>query len=122
MFKLFAVPTLPQVILTHSYSRVVMQLLMEAARFHRNTLSIYVTESRPGGLGLKTYQELTAAGIPATLVLDTAVAYVMSRVDVVLVGSEGVAESGGLLNAVGTYQLGIIAKSLGKPFYAAAER
>lgn len=95
---------------------------MEAARFHRNTLSIYVTESRPGGLGLKTYQELTAAGIPATLVLDTAVAYVMSRVDVVLVGSEGVAESGGLLNAVGTYQLGIIAKSLGKPFYAAAER
>lgn len=115
-------PLLPQVILTHSYSRVVMQLLKEASQLHRNTISVYVTESRPGGLGLKTYEELTAAGIPATLVLDTAVAYVMSRVDVVLVGSEGVAESGGLLNAVGTYQLGLISKSLGKPFYAAAER
>ncbi|CAO1615730.1 unnamed protein product [Jaminaea pallidilutea] len=109
------------VILTHSYSRVVMQLLLEAAHFHRNTISVYVTESRPGGLGLKTYQELTAAGIPATLVLDTAVGYVMNRVDAVLVGSEGVAESGGLLNAVGTYQLSLVAKSLGKPFYAAAE-
>lgn len=99
-----------------------MQLLREAAEVHRNTISVYVTESRPGGLGLRTYRELTAAGIPTTLVVDTAVAYVMSRVDAVLVGSEGVAESGGLLNAVGTYQLGLISKSLGKPFYAAAER
>jgi translation initiation factor eIF-2B subunit alpha len=110
------------VVLTHSYSRVVMQLLLSAARLYRNTLQVYVTESRPEGLGLRTYEELTKAGIPATLVLDTAVAYVMSRVDVVLVGSEGVVESGGVLNAVGTYQLGLIAKSLGKPFYAAAER
>ncbi|CAO1622856.1 unnamed protein product [Parajaminaea phylloscopi] len=109
------------VILTHSYSRVVMQLLLEAAQVHRNTVSVYVTESRPSGLGLKTYQELTAAGIPATLVLDNAVAYIMSKVDAVLVGSEGVAESGGILNAIGTYQLGLISKSLGKPFYAAAE-
>lgn len=109
-------------ILTHSYSRVVMQLLLEAAEVHHNTVSVYVTESRPGGLGLRTYEQLTAAGIPATLVLDTAVAYVMGRVDAVLVGSEGVAESGGLLNAVGTYQLGLVSKGLGKPFYAAAER
>lgn len=99
-----------------------MQLLLSASRLYRQPLQVYVTESRPEGLGLRTHQELTAAGIPATLVLDTAVAYIMNTVDVVLVGSEGVAESGGVLNAVGTYQLGLIAKSLGKPFYAAAER
>lgn len=99
-----------------------MQLLLEASALHGNTISVYVTESRPGGLGIKTYEELRAAGIPATLVLDAAVAYVMNRVDVVLIGAEGVAESGGVLNAVGSYQLGLLAKSLGRPFYVAAER
>ncbi|PWN25056.1 nagb/rpia/CoA transferase-like protein, partial [Jaminaea rosea] len=106
-------------VLTHSYSRVVMQLLASLA-VERN-LSVYVTESRPSGLGIKTYNELRAKGIPATLVLDAAVGVVMPRVDVVLVGAEGVAESGGVVNALGTFQLGLVAKSAGKPFYAAAE-
>lgn len=71
---------------------------------------------------LKTYETLTAAGIPCTVVLDSAVAYVMDRVDFVLVGSEAVVESGGLINAVGSNQMAIIAKAASKPFYALAER
>jgi translation initiation factor eIF-2B subunit alpha len=43
---------------------------------------------------LRTHQILTAAGIPCTVVLDSATAYVMDRVDMVLVGSEAVVESG----------------------------
>lgn len=43
---------------------------------------------------MKTHQFLTANGIPCTVVLDSAVAYVMERVDMVLVGSEAVVESG----------------------------
>jgi hypothetical protein len=71
---------------------------------------------------LKTYETLTAAGIPCTVVLDSAVAYVMDNVDFVLVGSEAVVESGGLINAVGSNQMAIIAKAENKPFYALAER
>ena len=71
---------------------------------------------------LKTYEALTAVGIPCTVVLDSAVAYVMDRVDFVLVGSEAVVESGGLINAVGSNQIAIIAKAANKPFYALAER
>jgi translation initiation factor eIF-2B subunit alpha len=71
---------------------------------------------------LKTYEILTAAGIPCTVVLDSAVAYVMDKVDFVLVGSEAVVESGGLINAVGSNQMAIIAKAENKPFYALAER
>lgn len=71
---------------------------------------------------VKTYEELTAAGIPCTVVLDSAVAYVMEKVDIVLVGSEAVVESGGLINAVGSNQLAIIAKAANKPVYAMAER
>ncbi|KAI0093639.1 nagb/rpia/CoA transferase-like protein [Irpex rosettiformis] len=106
-------------ILTHSYSRVVMKALLHAHKTKR--ISVYVTEARPRGLGLKTHAVLTAAGIPCTVVLDSAVAYVMDQVDFVLVGSEAVVESGGLINAVGSNQMAIIAKAAHKPFYALAE-
>lgn len=46
----------------------------------------------------------------------------MDKVDFVLVGSEAVVESGGLINAVGSNQIAIIAKAANKPFYALAER
>jgi translation initiation factor eIF-2B subunit alpha len=46
----------------------------------------------------------------------------MDNVDFVLVGSEAVVESGGLINAVGSHQMAIIAKAANKPFYALAER
>ena len=46
----------------------------------------------------------------------------MDKVDIVLVGSEAVVESGGLINAVGSNQIAIIANAAKKPFYAMAER
>ncbi|KAJ3480931.1 hypothetical protein NLI96_g7999 [Meripilus lineatus] len=107
------------VILTHSYSRVVMKALLHAHQTKR--ISVYVTEARPRGHGIKTHEALTAAGIPCTVVLDSAVAYVMDKVDFVLVGSEAVVESGGLINAVGSNQMAIIARAANKPFYALAE-
>lgn len=43
---------------------------------------------------MKTCQILTAKGVPCTVILDSAVGYIMERVDLVLVGSEAVVESG----------------------------
>jgi translation initiation factor eIF-2B subunit alpha len=96
-----------------------MKTLLRA--HERKRISVYVTEARPCGLGLRTYDDLTAAGIPCTIVLDSAVSYVMDKVDFVLVGSEAVVESGGLINAVGSNQIAIIAKAANIPFYALAE-
>ncbi|EIW69058.1 hypothetical protein TREMEDRAFT_16009, partial [Tremella mesenterica DSM 1558] len=107
-------------ILTHSYSRPVVQTILRAHRQNRR-LKVYVTEARPACTGLRTHQILTAAGVPCTVVLDSAVAYIMERVDMVMVGSEAVVESGGLVSAVGTYQIALVAKSMQKPFYALAE-
>jgi translation initiation factor eIF-2B subunit alpha len=45
----------------------------------------------------------------------------MDKVDFVLVGSEAVVESGGLINAVGSNQIAIIAQAANIPFYALAE-
>ncbi|WVR03967.1 hypothetical protein IAU60_000966 [Kwoniella sp. DSM 27419] len=108
------------VILTHSYSRTVIQTILRAHKQHKR-IRVYVTEARPGCLGMKTHQVLLANGIPCTVVLDSAVGYIMERVDMVLVGSEAVVESGGLVSSVGTYQVALVAKAMQKPFYALAE-
>ncbi|KAL1409505.1 translation initiation factor eIF-2B subunit alpha [Vanrija albida] len=108
------------VVLTHSYSRVVIQTILQAHKQNKR-VSVYVTEGRPGLLGMRTHQVLTAAGIPCTVLLDSAVGYVMERVDMVLLGCEAVVESGALVSSVGTYQIALVAKAMQKPVYALAE-
>lgn len=55
------------------------------------------------------------------MILDAAVGYMMEKVDLVLVGAEGVVESGGIINRVGTYQMAVMTKAVNKPFYVVAE-
>ena len=39
----------------------------------------------------------------------------------VIVGAEGVVENGGIISRLGTYQMALLAKTIGKPFYVVAE-
>lgn len=78
-------------------------------------------EGRPDNTGTKMAKELLAAGIPVTLILDSGVGYMMEKVDMLLVGAEGVVESGGIINYLGTYQAALVARSMNKPVYVAAE-
>ena len=107
-------------ILVHGHSRVVLSILRRAIE-QGVSFNVMVTESQPDGAGLLMARELAASKIPATVVMDCAVASVMDTVDVVLCGSESIAENGGIINKVGTYQISMIAKALSKPFYVAAE-
>lgn len=43
------------------------------------------------------------------------------RIDMVLVGAEGVVENGGVINKLGTYQAALSAHCHNTPFYVAAE-
>ena len=45
----------------------------------------------------------------------------LEKVDLVIVGAEGVVESGGIINKIGTYPIAITAKSMNKPVYVVAE-
>ncbi|KAJ2718679.1 translation initiation factor eIF-2B subunit alpha [Coemansia sp. Benny D115] len=109
-----------QTILIHSYSRVIMGLLRRAVKQNKR-FRVFVTESRPDQSGLRAAKELQQLGVPCEIILDAAVGYIMEKVDMVLVGAEGVVESGGLINKIGTYQLAIIARAAKKPLYALAE-
>ncbi|NP_001297808.1 translation initiation factor eIF-2B subunit alpha [Esox lucius] len=107
-------------ILTHSSSRVVLKVL-ESAAADKKRFTVYVTESQPDSAGQKMADKLRKLNIPVTVVLDAAVGYIMEKVDLVIVGAEGVVESGGIINKIGTYQLAVCSKAHNKPFYVVAE-
>ncbi|PUZ67185.1 hypothetical protein GQ55_3G412900 [Panicum hallii var. hallii] len=106
--------------LVHGYSRVVLEVLKLAASNHK-LLRVLCTEGRPDRTGLRMSNELAALGIPVKVLIDSAVAYSMDEVDMVFVGADGVVESGGIINMMGTYQIALVAHSMNKPVYVAAE-
>lgn len=87
-------------------------------RFH-----VYCTETRPRSQGAAlTAWELAQQGIPHTVIADTAAGLLMrsGRVDMVLVGSDRVlARTGDVTNKIGTYNLAVLARHHGIPFYVA---
>ncbi|CAG5125129.1 unnamed protein product [Candidula unifasciata] len=107
-------------ILTHSRSRVVMQVLKEAA-MEKKRFTVYVTESSPDKSGYQVKEELSRLGIPVTVILDAAVGYIMEKVQQVMLGAEGVMESGGIINKIGTYPIAVCAQQMNKPVYVVAE-
>ncbi|KAH6757986.1 Eukaryotic translation initiation factor 2B family protein [Perilla frutescens var. hirtella] len=107
-------------ILVHGFSRVVLEVLRTAAQ-NKKLFRVFCTEGRPDRTGLRLSNELAKLDVPVKLLIDSAVAYSMDEVDMVLVGADGVVESGGIINMMGTYQIALVAKSMNKPVYVAAE-
>ncbi|KAL6010554.1 hypothetical protein ACLOJK_000988 [Asimina triloba] len=97
----------------------VIFILQVACSAHVNM--IWYAEGRPDRTGFWLSKKLVALGICVKLLIDSAVAYTMDEVDMVLVGADGVVESGGIINMMGTYQISLVAHSTNKPVYVAAE-
>lgn len=84
-------------------------------------IHVLVDETRPRLQGARlTAWELQQAGIPFDLIADTAAGSFMRRgqVNLVLVGADRVAANGDVANKIGTYQLAVLAKENGVPFYS----
>ncbi|GMI72359.1 hypothetical protein like AT1G53900 [Hibiscus trionum] len=107
-------------ILVHGFSRVVFEVLKTAAQ-NKKQFRVFCTEGRPDRTGLRLSNELAKLDVPVKLLIDSAVAYTMDEVDMVLVGADGVVESGGIINMMGTYQIALVSHSMNKPVYVAAE-
>ena len=62
------------------------------------------------------------ANIPATLIADSTAAVLMKqrKIDAVIVGADRIAMNGDVANKVGTYNIAVLAKHHGIPFYVAA--
>jgi methylthioribose-1-phosphate isomerase len=96
--------------------------LYRAAELGRE-LHVHACETRPLLQGSRiTAWELQRAGVPCTLVIDSAAPLLLrdGAVDVVLAGADRVAANGDVANKVGTYSLAVHAAQAGIPFYIVA--
>jgi len=81
---------------------------------------VFVDETRPRLQGARlTAWELRRDGIPMTLIADNAAGYYLHKgvVDLVFVGADRVVANGDVVNKIGTYNLAVVARENGVPFY-----
>jgi len=85
--------------------------------------TVWVRETRPLLQGSRiTAWELARLGIPATILADAAAGALLASgaVDACVVGADRVAANGDVANKIGTYELAVLARHHGVPFYVAA--
>jgi methylthioribose-1-phosphate isomerase len=86
-------------------------------------LHVFVDETRPLLQGARlTAWELEAAGIPHTVIADSAAGALLAagEADCVFVGADRIAANGDTANKVGTYPLAVLAGRHEVPFYVVA--
>ncbi len=84
---------------------------------------VYADETRPWLQGARlTVWELAQDGIPATLIADSAAAWLMKsgKIDWIIVGADRIAANGDAANKIGTYSLAVLAKQHGVKVMVAA--
>ena len=97
--------------------------VIRAAVEQGKRIHVYADETRPFLQGARlTAWELMADGIPTTVICDNMAASLMraGRIQAVVVGADRIAANGDIANKIGTYNVAILAKEHGIPFYVAA--
>ncbi len=97
--------------------------VIRAAVEQGKQIHVYADETRPFLQGARlTAWELMADGIPTTVICDNMAASLMraGRIQAVVVGADRIAANGDFANKIGTYNVAILAKEHGIPFYCAA--
>ena len=108
------------VLLTHCNSSAVTSII-KTAWSQGKRVKIFVTETRPRFQGLITARELTEAGIPVTLIVDSAARFFMTEIDKVLVGADAITANGAVVNKIGTSMIALAAHEARVGFFVAAE-
>ena len=86
-------------------------------------IHVFADETRPFLQGARlTAWELMADGIPTTVICDNMAASIMraGRIQAVVTGADRIAANGDVANKIGTYNVAILAREHGIPFYVAA--
>jgi methylthioribose-1-phosphate isomerase len=97
---------------------VIRSAVEQGKRIH-----VFADETRPFLQGARlTAWELMADGVPTTVICDNMAASLMraGRIKAVVVGADRIAANGDFANKIGTYNVAILAREHGIPFYCAA--
>ncbi|XP_021749449.1 translation initiation factor eIF-2B subunit beta-like [Chenopodium quinoa] len=108
-----------EVILTLGRSRTVMEFLC-AAKEKKRSFKVFVAEGAPRYQGHVLAKELVARGLQTTVITDSAVFAMISRVNMVIVGAHAVMANGGLIAPVGLNMVALAAQRHAVPFVVVA--
>jgi len=107
-------------VMTHCHSTDALACI-EAAVEQGKSISAVVKETRPRQQGHITAEALRDAGVPVTLIVDSAARRYLDEVDHVVVGADSIAADGGVINKIGTSGLAVNARERGVPIMTAAQ-
>jgi len=102
------------VVMIYTFSATVEKTLMEA---HRQGVpfEVVIVDSMPKKEGYVSVRRLSAIGIKCQYVLLTGIAAVLRRVNVVLLGAEGLLANGNVVAPLGTTQVAMTANARNVP-------
>ncbi len=108
------------VVLTHCNSSAAVSVIVHAFK-QGKSIRVYATETRPKFQGHITAKALISEGVDVTLIPDSAVRYIMKKIDKVIVGADTVAANGAVVNKIGTSNIALAAKEARVRMFVAAE-
>eukprot|EP00258_Populus_trichocarpa_P008663 XP_002314491.3 translation initiation factor eIF-2B subunit beta [Populus trichocarpa] len=107
-----------EIILTFGRSRTVREFLCAAKE--KRSFRVFVAEGAPKYQGHALAKDLVARGLQTTLITDSAVFAMISRVNMVVVGVHAVMANGGVLGPVGLNMVALAARKHAVPFVVVA--
>ncbi|KAG2549299.1 translation initiation factor eIF-2B subunit beta-like isoform X2 [Panicum virgatum] len=108
-----------EVILTLGRSRTVKEFLY-AAKEKKRSFRVFVAEGAPRYQGHILAKELVEKGVQTTVITDSAVFAMISRVNMVIVGAHAVMANGGVIAPVGMNMVALAAQRHAVPFVVVA--
>merc|ERR1712002_983476 len=109
-----------EVILTAGHSRTVEKFLIQAGK--KRTIKVIVAEGAPHFQGHKMAASLSEDKIDVTLITDSAVFAIMSRVNKVILGTHSILADGGLQSVAGLHMIVVSAMyKLSPQFFRSTE-
>lgn len=107
-------------VMTHCHSSLVEGIVKRAHELGKIE-RITVTETRPLYQGRITAKNLSEAGLPVTIVVDSATREILRESDLALVGADVITSDGHLYNKIGTSELALSAEESSKEFMVASQ-
>lgn len=107
-------------LLTQCFGETIIGTVIQAATRKNKRFRVFCAETRPFLQGARlTASCFAQAGFDTTVITDNMAAYSMERehIDVFTSAADTIARSGHIANKIGTFQLAILAKYFGIPYY-----
>ena len=107
-------------ILTQCFAETIVGMMLAEARERGNDLKIYCAETRPYFQGARlTASVAKDMGFDVTLITDNMPAYAIQneKIDVFTSAADVICQDGHVINKVGTFQIAIVAKYMGIPYF-----